>query len=133
MVCIYCGHGTQVTNSRLNKKLNRIWRRRSCAACGNVFSTYEQADRAKAWRIQDGNKLAEFQRDRLLISLYKSLGHRPTAVADAAALTDTVVSLLAKKPEGVMAVQELTGTTYDVLKRFDGAAATHYAAFHPRS
>jgi transcriptional repressor NrdR len=131
MVCIYCGGNTSVTNSRLNKKLNRVWRRRACEACGEIFSTYEQADRAKAWRVAKGKTLSDFERDRLFISLHKSLGHRPSAISDAAALADTVVMLLTKRPEGVISAQELSQAAYGVLKRFDGAAATHYAAFHP--
>ncbi len=130
MVCIYCGHETSVTNSRLNRKLNRVWRRRACSSCGEVFSTYEQADRAKAWRVAKAGSLAEFERDRLFISLYKSLGHRPTAVTDAGALADTAVALLTKRPEGSISAQELAQTVLVVLKRFDAAAATHYAAFH---
>ncbi len=133
MVCIYCGHDTSVTNSRLNRKLNRVWRRRACSECGEVFSTYEQADRAKAWRIAQAGQLSEFERDRLFISLYKSLGHRPAATREAGDLTDTVVSLLAKRPEGDIPATELAQTAYTVLKRFDAAAATHYKAFHPHN
>jgi transcriptional regulator NrdR family protein len=72
----------------------------------------------------------EFKRDRLLISLYKSLGHRRTAVTDAAALADTVVMLLVKQAEGAITSHYLAQTAHSVLKRFDSAAATHYAAFH---
>lgn len=99
--------------------------------CGNVFSTYETADRAKAWRVSHDGKLAEFERDRIFISLYKSLGHRPAALREAGDLADTVVSLLSKRPEGDISAAELAQTAYSVLKRFDKAAATHYAAFHP--
>jgi transcriptional repressor NrdR len=133
MVCIYCGGSTNVTNSRLNKKLNKVWRRRACEACGEIFSTYETADRAKAWRVAKDKTLSEFDRDRLFISLYKSLGHRPSAVQDAAALADTVVMLLTKRPEGVISTQELSKVAYGVLTRFDKAAATHYAAFHKQA
>jgi transcriptional repressor NrdR len=133
MVCIYCGHETSVTNSRLNKRLNSIWRRRACASCGNIFSTYEQADRAKAWRVVKDNKLRDFDRDHLFISLYKSCGHRPAAISDAGHLAETVVALLAKRPNGTISTQELSQTAYDVLARFDSAAATHYAAFHPQA
>lgn len=135
MVCTYCGHDTQVVNSRHQKRLNQVWRRRKCTNCGAVFSTHEAADYEASWRVLDTNgSLHPFLRDKLLISLHKSLEHRPTAVADASGLLNTIVSLLRPlAAKGTLEASEIALTTREVLIKFDNAAATHYAAFHKLS
>ncbi len=133
MVCIYCGGDTQVINSRLQKRPNQVWRRRKCQNCGAVFSTHELAAYDTAWRVKTAQgKLVPFNRNKLLISLYKSLEHRASALDDATALTDTIIGkLLAKKLNGTLPAPEITKTTLEILKRLDKPAAVHYQAFHP--
>ena len=77
-------------------------------------------------------KLSPFLRDRLLISLHTSCAHRPTALSDAIALTDTVLAhLRALQQHGSIESDQITETALEVLKRFDNAAYVHYHAFHP--
>jgi transcriptional regulator NrdR family protein len=132
MVCIHCQSETQVSNSRLQKKLNRVWRRRSCSQ-GHVFTTLESADYASQWLvISAAKRLQPFSRDKLFISLYQSLQHRKTALSDANALTDTIMQKLAQQIiDGVIASTTVTSITQVALTRFDKAASSHYQAFHP--
>src|SRR5438067_830874 len=95
MVCIYCSDETHVINSRPQKRLNQTWRRRKCLNCGAIFSTQEGADYSASWTVgvaADG--VNPFNRDKLFLSLYNSLKHRPSALNDASALTDTVIQKL---------------------------------------
>ncbi len=132
MKCIYCSGETKVTNSRLQKKQNQVWRRRQCLECQAVFSTAEGVTGDKSIVVQSGNAFQPFSRDKLLLSLHASLKHRKTAVSDATALTGTVLSRLypqiadASLQRGV-----IVSTTHQILKRFDKAAATAYLAYHP--
>lgn len=48
MVCIYCGSKTQVANSRHQKRVNQVWRRRECTRCHAVFTSLEAADYASS-------------------------------------------------------------------------------------
>lgn len=132
MVCVYCGNATNVTNSRLHKKLNRVWRRRQCATCHSVFTTIEQADEQRSFMIQASAKqLLPFSRDKLFISLHHACGHRRTAVPDAAALTDTIVAkLIHERDNGLVTKTEIRRVVLDTLSRFDQAAAIAYAAYH---
>ena len=132
MVCIHCSSETQVINSRHQKKLNQVWRRRSCNS-GHVFTTIEKADFSAVWRIKQANgRLSPFLRDKLFLSLLRSLGHRKTAVTDAGALADTITSrLAAPNNDGIIPVQQIITNTQVVLNRFDKAASVHYQAFHP--
>lgn len=104
-------------------------------ACGAIFSTREQIDYEKSWVVQypAGSKAtySPFLRDKLLISIYKSCQHRPTAMQDAVGLTDTII---AKAHEsiinGAIPVQDVAKAAYGVLRRFDQPAAVSYQAFH---
>ena len=72
-------------------------------------------------------------RDRLFIDLYESCRHRPTALEDASALTDLIIGRLLRqqRSRGLIERKTIVSTTQEVLKNFDAAAATFYAAYHP--
>lgn len=134
MVCYKCGGETAVINSRPQKRANQVWRRRHCTLCDAVFSTTEAIDYSKSLvvrpRVQ--KQLEPFDRDRLLVSLYKSLGHRPTALSDASGLCATIITKLTPaETNNVVAAQQIVQITLVALNRFDKLAAQHYQAYHP--
>lgn len=132
MICIHCGSETKVVNSRLQKRLNGVWRRRACDTCGGVFTSHEIADYASSLAVRNAKgALRPLLRDKLLLSMYKSLQHRATALEDAAALTDTIIARLLKQAQhSIIEDKSIVNTAYLVLLRFDKAAAVHYQAFH---
>jgi transcriptional repressor NrdR len=134
MICLYCRGETEVTNSRERSRTPSVWRRRACKTCVAQFTTLEKPDYGTALvvRGRSGDKLYPFSRDKLFLSLYKSLGHRRSALNDATALTETVIGRLLHKKlaDGAIELQNLTIATYDILKRFDKTAATLYKAYH---
>jgi transcriptional regulator NrdR family protein len=132
MVCIQCSGETRVFNSRLKKRLNKVWRRRECTQCGLVFTSLEEVDYATSLAVRDADgSLKPFSRDKLLLSLYKSLQHRPTALPDASALTDTVIARLHSQTQhSAINDKSIVATAYLVLARFDTVASVHYQAFH---
>ena len=132
MVCLQCWQETQIINSRRQKRSNSVWRRRRCLQCQTIFTTHEIADYNALWRVQTAKKaLRAFSRDKLFLSLYKSLQHRPTSLADAAGITDTVIKkLLSVQEAGLLQPQQIIQTASVALHRFDRAASVHYQAFH---
>lgn len=132
MVCVYCGHDTSVTNSRHQKRLNRVWRRRSCSNCGSIFTSIESLGLDSSIVVNNKGQLQPLQRDKLFLSIHDSLKHRKTALADSTSLTDTVVSqCMAHIDNGTISAPKMAQVTLGILKKFDKAAATHYEAFHP--
>lgn len=132
MVCVYCGSRTQVVNSRLQKRLNYIWRRRKCSSCLAIFTTEEQTALYSSLMIATKNRLLPFNRDQLFTSIYDSCRHRPSSTEDASALTQTIISkLLADQSNGIIIRNELIKAAHEVLQRFDHTAAALYAAYHP--
>lgn len=133
MVCYICSGNTQVLNSRPQKRLNQVWRRRNCTLCDTLFTTNEAIDHRSTLLvpIADGRSYQPFERDRLFISLYKSLGHHPQALREAGELCATaIVKLVASAQNGVISRQQIAHICVVVLQRFDKLAAQHYAAMH---
>lgn len=133
MVCIYCSAPTHVTNSRLQKRANQTWRRRHCKACGSNFTTHEVADLGSTIVVARGNteQLQPFSRDLLFVSIYESTKHRPDALDDASALTQTIIAQLsALATNGKLDRDVIVAVSTAVLERFDKVAATMYAAYH---
>lgn len=132
MVCVYCSSDTQVTNSRHQKRKNTVWRRRKCASCGAIFTTTEVAESAQALSVVSDRGLEPFLRDKLFVSVYGSVRHRKSALADATGLTDTIVaSIYSLANDAAIEQGVISEVTYTVLERFDAVAAMHYGAFHP--
>lgn len=134
MVCLYCGNSTKVTNSRPQKRSNRVWRRRECLECQATITTLEKVDFETALSLERAGKLYPFSRDTLFLSIYESLRHRPSAITDASQLTDTIITyLFPKVTHGSISRAEVVDMAKSVLTRFDTAAASHYAAFHKKN
>ncbi len=132
MVCIYCHGGTQVVNSRPQKRTNSTWRRRRCNQCGGVFTSIEVIDLGVGLAFKKSGGIEPFSRDKLLLSVYDSLRHRKTALSDAGSLTNTILGYVYKQlADATIDRDNLVRITCSVLNRFDQAAATHYHAFHP--
>lgn len=133
MVCIYCGAQTRVSNSRPQRRLNQIWRRRHCEQCGAIVTTHEAMDYSQGLVVRSkGGSLTPFRRDKLFLSIYQSCRHRHDPAADAGALTDTIMAAVTlQSEEGVLSAELIGNTTEVTLHRFDEAAAVQYHAFHP--
>lgn len=133
MVCYTCGGETAVLNSRPQKRANQVWRRRRCALCDTAFTSTESIDYAKVLLVQSNTskRLVQFERDRLFMSLYKSLGHRNTALTDAGGICTTIITkLIPTATNNVISTRRIVETTLVALNRFDKLAAQHYQAFH---
>jgi len=66
-----------------------------------------------------------------MISLYKSLAHRPTAISDAAALSETLIGQLHANHNGPTIEREhIRAQALVILGRFDELAGSHYRAYH---
>lgn len=133
MVCIYCESPSKVINSRLQKRLNQVWRRRQCLRCGNAFTTHEAVELGASLVIRHSSRqLVPFDKDILFISIYESCKHRPTAIQDAAALTQTIIAYIRKElVDGTVTREVIIKNALATLGHFDKTAATVYTAYHP--
>lgn len=132
MVCIYCGAETGVTNSRHQKRANQVWRRRQCRSCGAVFTTEERVNYDGVWLVRDkAGHSKPFSRQKLIMSLYRGLTHRKTALKDAEGLSETVINKLSRLVrDGSLDAAAIISVAQVALNRFDKVASVHYAAHH---
>lgn len=132
MVCIHCGSETKVSNSRPQKRNNQVWRRRECLSCHAIFTTEETVQYSGAWTVRNAAGVVEpFSRDKLFLSLIRSLEHRKTALSDATALVETIIKKLASSVNnGTIETAQIVQITHVALNRFDSAASVSYSAFH---
>jgi transcriptional repressor NrdR len=132
MVCTYCGKETRVTNSRLQKRSNQVWRRRQCEACRAVFTTHEAIDMSQSLLVDSNGSQSPFLSDMLFADLLQALSHRKDNFIAARELTSTITQKLLKLPDKpFFNTKTISKTSADVLKRFDKRAWLRYSADHP--
>jgi transcriptional repressor NrdR len=132
MVCLYCDSPTEVKNSRQQRQGTYIWRRRKCKKCDSIFTTREFIALDEALMVAtSGSEIEPFSRDKLFLAIYESCKHRSTGLADATALTQTIIGQLVKTQHGgKLPADTIARYTHTALRRFDPTAATFYAAYH---
>jgi transcriptional repressor NrdR len=132
MVCVYCGHETKVTNSRLQKRSNQVWRRRQCEACKAVFTTHEAIDLSQTLLVGSGASRHPFLPDRLYSDLLEALQDRKDRYIAAREVTSTIIQKLQKNTNGpLFSTKLISKTAAEILKRFDKRAYLRYTAEHP--
>ena len=132
MVCIYCGGQTKVTNSRLQKRNNQVWRRRQCLACQSVITTHEAIELESALSVQTTGGLQAFLPDLLLSELILTLQDRKDAYTASGEILATIVRKLLSLPQKpVFCPKDISKTASKVLKGFDKRAYLRFVAEHP--
>lgn len=132
MICVYCGNETRVTNSRLQKRSNQVWRRRQCQACKAVFTTHEAIDLTQALLVNIQGSTKPFLPDLLFTDVMLALKDRKDVYVAAREIVATVVQKLLKSPQKPLFEPSFISiTTAEVLKRFDKRAYLRYVAEHP--
>lgn len=132
MVCIYCGGQTKVTNSRLQRRNNQVWRRRRCLACQSVFTTHEVIELQSALSVDKNGQNEPFEPGLLLNELVSALAHRKDVYMASGELLGTIVRKLLSLPQKPLyKPADISKTAAEVLKRFDRRAYLRYLADHP--
>lgn len=131
MVCVYCGSDTEVTNSRIQKRSNQVWRRRQCKACRAIFTTHEAIDLSTTLLVASGGSATPFLPDKLYTELLLALQDHKAPYVAAREVTTTIINALVKLPDKPLyQTQQISQETAKVLKRFDRRAYLRYVAEH---
>jgi transcriptional regulator NrdR family protein len=132
MVCVYCGAKTQVSNSRLQKRSNQVWRRRFCSRCEATFTTHEAVDLSSTLLVDSGDSMKPFLPDMLFTEVLLALQDRKNNYLDAREVTNTVIKQLLKLPDKpIYKPQQISSAASAVLKRLDRRAWLRFVAEHP--
>ena len=129
MICLYCASPTKIVNSRQFRKGFEKWRRHTCISCHNTFTTREQPDLETSLRVVKRSGLNEpFYVSKLLISIYKAIDHRTTALIDSNTIAQTIYVQLLPCPDANVSSDKITNLAIKTLKHFDPAGAVKYQA-----
>ena len=132
MVCAYCGGPTQVINSRLQKRSNQVWRRRSCLRCGALFTTHEAVQLGKSFTVAHGKQVEPFTSDKLFTEVLLAVADQPRCYEAARELTSTIIQNLQKKAtKPLFEAHQISTEAASVLKRYNRRAYLRYMAEHP--
>jgi len=132
MVCIYCGGGTGVINSRPQKRSNQIWRRRKCRQCRAIVTSIEAIDYATALTVASEGAAGPFIEDKLYSDLLSAFKHRKDRYLAAREAASTVTKELLKLPsKPLFTTKEISRCAGAVLSRLDKRAYLRFAAEHP--
>jgi transcriptional regulator NrdR family protein len=132
MDCHICGYKTRVVNSRHQSRLNQVWRRRLCVNCKCIFTSVEKNDLERSLSVKSrAGSIDPFVREKLLISINASLGHRKNHINEAVAITDTVISKLQRKyKNSLIDIDSIIDSVKEVLVNFDKTAVIYYDAYY---
>lgn len=121
-----------MTNSRLQKRNNQVWRRRECLVCHAVFTSHEVYELESALSVERNGQISPFLPDLLLKELMTALQDRKDAYTASREVLGTIVAKLLTLPQKpVFSPADITKAVSEVLKRFDKRAHLRYVAEHP--
>lgn len=137
MNCPHCGaQNTQVKNSRETKSGATVWRRRQCASCKKVFSTYESPGLDFLVVEKRSGKRTRYLSHKLFASLYDATsGGKNTDRGDAAMLAQEILVIIEQKilrsQKEVITTKAIIDLATDTLETRDLGACYRYASFAP--
>jgi transcriptional regulator NrdR family protein len=97
-----------------------------------VVTTFESYDLTTALLVKKrSGALEEFQRDKILISIARSIEHRKNISQAASELTNSVLTqlLITKPVSTIISTEDISHMTSIVLKRYDAVSAIKYLSY----
>jgi transcriptional repressor NrdR len=130
--CPYCSfESTRVVDSRLTDPGDAVRRRRSCANCGNRFTTYERAEELPIAVIKRDGTTQRFDRRKLLRGLVRAAGGRPVGGEQLEALADSIAAEIRRGGPEVKA-ERIGDLAERGLARLDPVTAIQFASVYRR-
>ena len=132
MRCPYCSFdSTRVVDSRLTDPGDSVRRRRSCANCGNRFTTYERAEELPIDVLKRDGTTQRFDRRKLLRGLVRAAGGRPVGGEQLEALADSIAAEIRRGGPEVPAAR-IGDLAERGLARLDPVTAIQFASVYRR-
>jgi transcriptional repressor NrdR len=131
MRCPQCdARDTRVVDSRDLDDAATIRRRRECNACATRFTTYERVEAARLIVIKRDGARQEFDRDRLITGLRKSLTRRPVPDDAAETAADAIEAELRSAGVSEVPSSRIGTLAMDTLRTIDQIAYIRFASVY---
>jgi transcriptional repressor NrdR len=126
--CPNCGeHETRVIDSRELDEAATIRRRRECSSCGGRFTTYERTESPRLTVLKRDGARQEFDRERVLAGLQKSLAGRPVRRGAADTAADEIEAALRSRGTSEVDSTTIGELVIEHLARLDRLASLRFA------
>ena len=95
MKCVYCGHGTHVTDKRGAPE--GVRRRRECLKCRKRFTTYERAEVGGVVIVKKDGRREKFSKEKLKNGLMRACQKREVSVKEIEEIVDEIEEKFRKR------------------------------------
>ena len=131
MRCPFCGHeDTQVKDSRPAEDGSAIRRRRSCAGCGQRFTTVERVQLRDITVVKSDGRRVPFDRDKLARSIRIALRKRPVQEERIELVVNGIVRKMEASGEPEMTSKQIGELVMETLKEVDAVAYVRFASVY---
>ncbi len=131
MRCPICGAlDTQVRDSRPSEDHAAIRRRRSCAECGERFTTFERVQLRELTIVKRDGRRVPFDREKLTRSVGVALRKRSVSQERIEQLVSSIVRTLENRNDAEISSQDVGSLVMEGLKALDGVAYIRYASVY---
>jgi transcriptional repressor NrdR len=131
MRCPFCGEAdTQVKDSRPTEDGSAIRRRRSCAACGQRFTTIERVQLRELTVVKSDQRRVAFDRDKLARSVRIAMRKRPIDDERIERIVNGIVRQLEASGETDVKSADIGELVMETLKAVDTVAYVRFASVY---
>ncbi|HOJ43232.1 MAG TPA: transcriptional regulator NrdR [Syntrophorhabdaceae bacterium] len=131
MKCPFCEYTeSKVLDSRMNKEMDTIRRRRECLKCGKRFTTAERLEEGMMLVIKKDGRREVFDRTKILNGLKKACEKRPISITTLEKIVSRIEYNLFEKNEREIRCSEIGEMVMDELKKLDEVAYVRFASVY---
>lgn len=133
MHCPFCRHeDTRVIDSRVSEDGASVRRRRECEACGERFSTIEEAELKLPAVVKSDGRREAFDAGKLRVSFERALHKRPVPAERIHAAMNAVMHELSRAGEREVPSRRVGGLVMRELSKLDQVAYVRFASVYRR-
>ena len=131
MRCPFCqNEDTRVVDSRLTEDRDAVRRRRSCEACGERFSTMEEANLKLPYIVKSNGDREHYDQDKLARGLERALEKRPVDSDQIEYILHNIKRKLLTMGERELPAREIGELVMDELREIDQVAYVRFASVY---
>ncbi len=131
MRCPFCQNiDTRVIDSRLNEERDEVRRRRECEACGERFSTIEEANLKLPYIVKSNGDREHYDQSKLERGLHRALEKRPVETAQIDQILHRIKHTLLTSGEREIAAREIGELVMKELRAVDQVAYVRFASVY---
>ncbi|MCX8022382.1 MAG: transcriptional regulator NrdR [Syntrophorhabdaceae bacterium] len=131
MKCPFCGHfESKVLDSRMNKEMDTIRRRRECLKCLKRFTTAERIEEGLPMVVKKDGRREVFDRSKILIGLKKACEKRPISITAIEKIVSRIEYNLLEKGEREVKGTEIGEMVMEELRKLDEVAYVRFASVY---